>query len=66
MRLSPLRKIYSYQQLEFSDCGQTCIKILCRYYGKKISHIFFNKISDISRLGMSATDISNTLKKSRI
>ena len=34
------RRIIPYQQLEFSDCGITCIRIIARYFGMAIEEIF--------------------------
>ncbi len=56
-------KIHVYQQLEHSDCGQTCVRILCRYYGLKMSSSFLRSIIEGSRQGMSIGEIRSTLEK---
>lgn len=52
-------KIVDYRQLEFSDCGITCIRIIARYFGKKISMEYLRQIADISKLGISIRDITS-------
>lgn len=47
----------SYRQLEHSDCGLTCIRMIARYFGKKIPVGYLKSISDFNRLGMSIMDI---------
>lgn len=56
-------KIKSYQQLEHSDCGLTCIRVILRYYGLKISMKELKSMIDFSRVGISIGDIKTTLEK---
>ena len=58
-----MMRIRSYQQLESSDCAITCIRILARYYGKKISPKYLRSLSDSSRQGLSVGDIISILTK---
>lgn len=53
----------AYQQLEYSDCGITCIRMICHYYGKKVSLQFLRNMCDIGRLGISLKEIVNCLRK---
>lgn len=53
-----------YRQLENSDCGLTCIRMIARHYGKKIPMKHLREISDLNRLGMSIKDIADTAEKS--
>lgn len=46
-----------YRQLEHSDCGLTCIRMIARHYGKKIPIKYLQGLCDINRLGMSIRDI---------
>ena len=46
-----------YRQLESSDCGLTCIRMIARHYGKKIPMRHLREKADLSRLGMSINDI---------
>lgn len=48
-----------YRQLEHSDCGLTCIRMIAKYYGANISLKYLHTISDLNRLGMSIKDIKN-------
>lgn len=56
-------KIHVYQQLEHSDCGQTCIRIICQYYGLKLSQPYLRSIIEGSRQGMSIAEIRATFEK---
>lgn len=56
-------RIHVYQQLEHSDCGQTCIRILCHYYGLKLSPQYLRSIIEGSRQGMSIAEIRVVLGK---
>lgn len=55
-------RVHSYQQLEYSDCGVTCIRIIARYYGKKLSPEQIYSVCDMSRLGISIGDIVQAFK----
>ena len=48
-----------YRQLEHSDCGLTCIRMVARHFGKKIPLRTLRERTDMSRLGMSLKDIVN-------
>lgn len=48
----------SYRQIEHSDCGLTCIKMIARHYGMSIPLCYLHNISDLNRLGMSIKDIT--------
>lgn len=52
-----------YHQLEHSDCGLTCIRMVARHWGLRVPLRHLREISDVSRLGMSLRDITSTLKK---
>lgn len=58
-----MKRIKSYHQLEYSDCGQTCIRIISDFYGLKLSSCDVNKYVDAGRIGMNATDISLALNR---
>lgn len=40
-------KIKAYQQIEHSDCGITCIRIIARYYGRVVPLSFLRDMCDI-------------------
>ncbi len=56
-----MQRIHSYQQLEHSDCGITCIRIIARYYGKKIDPGYLKGLCDANRLGISIKDVADVL-----
>lgn len=53
--------MYVYQQLEFSDCGYACIRMVCRHYGWRVSPEYLREISDYNRLGLSIGEIRRVL-----
>lgn len=55
-RLSIMR-FRAYRQLENSDCGITCIRMIARHYGKSIPLKHLRSLADISKLGISVKDI---------
>ena len=57
------RKMHVYQQLEHSDCGQACIRMICRYYGLRISSAYLRTLVEGGRLGMSLAEIRSVLGK---
>jgi ATP-binding cassette subfamily B protein len=63
IHLRKSRKIHLYQQLEYSDCGYACIRMICRYYGWRVPLEFLREISDYNRLGLSIVEIEAILKK---
>ena len=50
-----------YRQLESSDCGLTCIRMISRHYGLNIPLRRLKEMTDMTRLGMSVRDIMATL-----
>ena len=45
------------RQLEQSDCGLTCIRMISAYFGKDIPHSELRRISDLNKMGISIKDI---------
>lgn len=58
-----MRRIKSFQQLEHSDCGITCIRIVARYYGKKVPLKTLRELCDVGRMGISLRDIMECTRK---
>lgn len=56
-------KIKAYQQLEHSDCGLVCIRIIARYFGKSVGMQRLRDISDMNREGISVADIRGVLSR---
>ncbi|MBD5261585.1 MAG: peptidase domain-containing ABC transporter [Bacteroides sp.] len=47
-----------YRQIEHSDCGLTCIRMIAKHYGVRIPAKHLKSITDINRLGMSIRDMT--------
>lgn len=47
-----------YRQVEHSDCGLTCIRMVARHYGARVPMRHLHAIADLSRLGMSVKDVT--------
>ncbi len=52
-----------YRQLDFMDCGPTCLKMVAAYHGKDYSIDFLRANSYIQRSGVSLTGISEAAEK---
>jgi len=53
-----LRKFPHFQQLESNDCGSTCIRIIAKYYGRKLSRNELFQLSEITRVGTNFYKLS--------
>ncbi|MDE6028285.1 MAG: peptidase domain-containing ABC transporter [Muribaculaceae bacterium] len=56
-----MRRFKCYRQLESSDCGLTCIRMISRHYGLDIPLRRLKDMTDMTRLGISVRDIMTTL-----
>jgi ATP-binding cassette subfamily B protein len=54
-----------YSQLEYSDCGATCLKIILKYYNKKSSLGQLRDLCETTRAGVSVGDLVNAANKLR-
>ena len=52
-----------FRQIEHSDCGLTCIRMIAKSYGVNIPMRYLHSISDLNRLGMSIKDITLCCQK---
>jgi ATP-binding cassette subfamily B protein len=52
-----------YKQLDSSDCGPTCLKIICRFYGKHFSLDYLRSITHTSRIGASLLSLVEAAEK---
>jgi ATP-binding cassette subfamily B protein len=50
-------KFRTYTQYDSSDCGATCLRMIARYYGKKLSQDFFHSRLSTIRSGTSLLHI---------
>ncbi|MDJ1485604.1 peptidase domain-containing ABC transporter [Cytophagaceae bacterium YF14B1] len=59
-----MRKTYRfYRQLDFMDCGPTCLKMISSFYGKDYSLDFFRTNTFITRQGVSIGCLSDAAEK---
>jgi ATP-binding cassette subfamily B protein len=47
-----------YKQIDASDCGPTCLRIVSKYYGKSVPIEILRKKSYISKDGVSVSNIA--------
>ena len=52
-----------YNQIDFKDCGPTCIKIIAKHYGKSISVQQLRDLSETTRYGSHLLGLSNAAEK---
>lgn len=52
-----------FSQLEFSDCGPTCLRIIIRHYGKKCDLSYLRNLCEMTRAGISLKDIARMAEK---
>ena len=55
-------KLKFYHQLEYTDCGPTCIRIIASHYGKNYSLDEIRKYCEITRSGVTLNDVINGCK----
>lgn len=48
-----------YKQLDSRDCGPSCLRMVCKYYGKKVSTDFIKDKCFIDKNGVSLLTLSN-------
>lgn len=59
-------KIRAYRQLEHSDCGITCIRIIAAYWGRVMPLKRLRELCDMSRSGVSIQELASGLQKLNI
>ncbi|MGO4293374.1 peptidase domain-containing ABC transporter [Chitinophaga sp. RAB17] len=52
-----MKRFPHFTQLEFSDCGPTCLKIILKYYGKDCSLAHLRDICAVTRAGITMGDL---------
>lgn len=52
-----------YHQLDTSDCGPTCLRMICHHFGKKFSSKYLHDITYSSRNGISLLNISDAAER---
>lgn len=56
------RKFPNYRQQESMDCGATCLKMICAYYGKQCEVEYLRKICFQGKSGVSLLGIKHGAK----
>ncbi len=51
-----------YKQLDVKDCGPSCIKMVCKFYGKNYDLEKLRKLSSVNREGVSLLGISDAFE----
>ncbi|MCC6460664.1 MAG: peptidase domain-containing ABC transporter [Saprospiraceae bacterium] len=57
------RKFPNYIQLDQMDCGPSCLRIICKFYGKSLSPDYLRKLSAQSRTGTSLLGLSEAAEQ---
>ncbi len=52
-----------YHQPDTKDCGPTCLKIIAKYYKKKISLQYLRDLTETTREGSNILKISDAAEK---
>jgi ATP-binding cassette, subfamily B, bacterial len=53
------KKFPFYKQLDYRDCGATCLRMVAKYYGKTFSREFLREQTGISKIGVSMAGIAD-------
>lgn len=48
-----------YKQPDTKDCGPSCLRIICKHYGKSVSLQYIRKLSETTREGSSLSGLSD-------
>lgn len=56
-------KFRFFPQLEFMDCGAACLRMVAYHYGKNYSLKSLKQICNITRIGVTLSDLSEGAKK---
>lgn len=58
-----LKKFPNYKQLGYMDCGNTCLRIIAKFYGKTISSARIRELCYTTKEGVSLLGISDAAEK---
>lgn len=56
-------KVHFFKQFDEMDCGPSCLKMVCSYYGKDIGIDYLRKQSFVNREGVSLLDINDAAEE---
>ncbi|MBD5289342.1 MAG: peptidase domain-containing ABC transporter [Bacteroides sp.] len=57
-----LRPFRAYRQLEQSDCGLVCVRMVARAFGRRVGMEYLRSVSDMSRQGIAIKDICDSCR----
>lgn len=57
------KKFPFFHQHDEMDCGPSCLKMICEYYGKKFSIDYLREISFLTREGVSLLSVNEAAEK---
>lgn len=57
------RGFRAYQQLQASDCGITCVRMIASAYGKNIPPKALRNLTEVNKLGISLQDLIQLFEK---
>lgn len=60
------KKFPHYKQYDEMDCGASCLRIICKYYGKTFSLDYFRLLTHTSRSGTSMLSLSKAAEKLKL
>ena len=59
-RITAMRKFPLYRQHDSMQCGVTCLRMICAYWGKEYPAEYLDRLCGASREGVSLLGISET------
>ncbi|MEM9549357.1 MAG: cysteine peptidase family C39 domain-containing protein, partial [Bacteroidota bacterium] len=48
-----------FKQLDFRDCGPTCLRMIAKFYGKKFSREYLRDKAGITKIGVTMAGIAD-------
>lgn len=57
------KKFPHYHQYDFMDCGPTCLKMICKYFGKNIDLVYLREMSSINGQGTTFAGLVDAAEK---
>lgn len=57
------KKFPHYHQYDFMDCGPTCLKMVCKYFGKNIDLVYLRELASISGQGTTFAGLIDAAEK---
>lgn len=57
------KKFPHYHQYDFMDCGPTCLKMVCKYFGKNIDLVYLRELASITGQGTTFAGLVDAAEK---